>query len=125
MEHGLRFPGPMELFDLAIVYMSLGAPIGVYRYFQIRGDGQVPRLFRAAAVWLLWPLAAFILLTRIFRKKRFITQIAAPFDLDATLKRRQRELIRALSSTMEPRKVFEVRSAVERYGGLTSAALLD
>lgn len=112
----------MNFSDIFIIYLSCGAPFGVYFYFQRR------KKLTSAEVWLksfltvlVWIPYAFLILNDFATKrnnKKLFDQIT---DLDAQINEIQKKLLRIQLDSKNRIPSFEFREIIERYSGLTLA----
>ncbi|MDM7924017.1 MAG: hypothetical protein QUS14_17130 [Pyrinomonadaceae bacterium] len=119
----------MSLFEAVIIYSALGAPVAMYRFFQL------PRPFRAATVisvfsaLLLWPVGA----ARIFLSNLRGEADVSNFDTRRSLDARIIENVNILKDSLIAERFHGENGAVyssgaeaiERYVGISIATAAD
>ncbi len=117
----------MNFTDLLIIYFSIGAPFGVYSYFQNRSElYQNDSLLKAVFPFLFWfPTAFELLKNKTFSrntvsasgyKERF-TASAEETKLYSV----QKQLEKKFQKSSCKISIYEFREILERYAGLTIA----
>jgi hypothetical protein len=116
----------MNAFEIFILYLSCGAPFGVYYFFQNRHKSSTStallKSFLTVVVWI--PYALRILNANVTRKLSD-SKFDATGDSDAALGRKldeiEKRMLRLLVESKAPVSVLEFREVIERYTGLTRA----
>lgn len=112
----------MTVTEFLIVYLSIGAPFGVYFFLNHR-TYSFAFLIKAIAAALFWCFYAGILIVR--RSDKFTkTQSASDSNGDSKVEQATRTLLALYSEIPASGKnipFFDFRETVERYIGLTSA----
>lgn len=101
----------MTWFEAIIIYLAVGAPFGVHRFFSTRGDKILTRFVTSLFHFVLWVPFALISLTKLIRPK------TASEKLKQKIANLQTELERADIGKVS---IFEIRRVIERYVGLRS-----
>jgi hypothetical protein len=110
----------MNIFDFFIIYLSCGAPFGVYHFFlnrkKLTSTSLYVKSFLTVFVWIPY---AFILLNDFATKRTLANQFARKAQSDARLFEIQKLLLQLQADSKEKISVFEFREILERYAGLT------
>lgn len=101
----------MTWFEAIIIYLAVGAPFGVHRFFSTRGDEMMTRLVTSVFHFVLWVPFALISLTAFAKPK------SSSEKLKQRLANLQSELERTDIGNVS---IFEIRRVLERYVGLRS-----
>jgi len=112
----------MTISDYMIIYLSAGAPFAVFAFLQMTDAPLVRRIVTAAAVMLVWPVAAAIWIVRRLRG------IEHPFGFELADKSRDSKihgianrLERSILGNGSAVSLYEWREIYERYTGLSLA----
>lgn len=105
----------MNIFELTIIYLALGAPFGVYYVTAHSADTATSAFWNAALNLFLWP--AYV---SLFVYARILGKLPRPETADNVLLDIEAAASRCLDANA--RRVF--RDAVARYIGLSEAAEL-
>lgn len=113
----------MNFYDLLIIYLAGGAPLGVYYYFQNRRAGNVELLWLKTLVnFLFWiPFAFKILSENKSFKSVFDFGKNTDSDIEKKIAPLRKDLETSIIKNIPQLSVFEVREILERYTGLTIA----
>lgn len=120
----------MTLNDLLIIYLSCGAPFGVYYFFDKKSEFSFRNLiFKSFLVFVFWiPLAFSLLLKKRFFGSRFDllnTDFDKEFDSDLQTEEKlaflQKQFEKILLKNNLTISIYEFREVVERYIGLSFA----
>jgi hypothetical protein len=121
----------MNISDYLIIYFSIGAPFGVYTYFQTRLElNQNRSRQKALAAFFLWMPVAF----RLIRAYKFFDDITSgvkykkiPINSlsEENLPAIQKKMEKFLSVNDSQISIFEFRETSERYAGLTAALKIE
>lgn len=122
------FLNVMNAFEIFILYLSCGAPFGVYYFFQNRHKTSLTRAllesFLTVVVWI--PYALKVLNANITKNKFAATKFDAMEESDAVWRKKldviEKQMLQILLDSKAPVSVFEFREVLERYSGLTLAA---
>jgi hypothetical protein len=118
----LRFVSvAMQLLELLIIYLSIGAPFGVYFFLINRQSRQNSYLFfLSILVALVWFGYVFALLRRFDRKTFFVLDSSRESEVQDAV---NRFLASVSETTVRPENIpfFNLKETVERYAGLTLA----
>jgi hypothetical protein len=116
----------MNISDILIIYLALGAPVGVYKFLQSRDLATGRRTFRSILAWLFWIPTAMRLVyrsvTNAYSRPGFVSQRGLDSSDPALTELRENirlELTRVDRGTFPPHLVREV---LERYIGLSRAS---
>jgi hypothetical protein len=120
----------MNAFEIFIIYLSCGAPFGVYFFFQHRQKSTFPivllKSFLTVVVWI--PYALRILNANV-TKKSSVSKFDTLDESDAALRKKldeiEKRMLQILLDCKREVSVFEFREVVERYSGLTLAGQTD
>lgn len=118
----------MNAFEIFILYLSCGAPFGVYFFFQHRKSARrVPVILKSFLTVFVWIPYALRLLNANVTKRLSASKFDAAGETDADFLKKQLDEIekRMQQILVESRaevSVFEFREVFERYSGLTLAA---
>lgn len=105
----------MNLIDLTIIYLTCGAPFGVYYFYQQRDFSN--KFWRSVLVTLFWFPYAFRLL-HTFVTKRFHNQTLDEKSLTDSFEKKFAQILLAENVDVF---LFDFRETFERYAGLTKA----
>ncbi len=113
----------MNFYDLLIIYLACGAPLGVYYYFQNRRAGNTHLLWLKTLInFLFWIPYAFQILSE---NKSFKNVFDFGENTDSDIEKKiiplRKELETAIVRNIPQLSVFEAREILERYTGLTIA----
>lgn len=116
----------MNSFEFFILYLSCGAPFGVYFFFQNRHRaGFMVALMKSFLTVVVWIPYALKLLNANITKNSSVSKFAASDESDAVLIRKlddiQKRMLQILLESRTDVSVFELREVIERYAGLTLA----
>lgn len=113
----------MNFYDLLIIYLACGAPLGVYYYLQNRRAGNIELLgLKTLVNFLFWiPFAFQILSENISFKSIFDFGEKTDSDIERKIAPLRKELETAIAANIPQLSIFEVREILERYTGLTIA----
>ncbi|HXG83490.1 MAG TPA: hypothetical protein VNI84_05615 [Pyrinomonadaceae bacterium] len=117
----------MNITEFLVIYFSIGAPFGVYTYFQnrVESNRNGSRL-KTLAAFFFWLPAAFRLIRRYeffdkavfyFRNKKYSLNFPREKNAFAIQKRLEKLFMRNDSGI----SIFEFRETLESYAGLTFA----
>ncbi len=128
----------MSFYDLLIIYLACGAPLGVYYFFQNRRVANRNSLWLKTFVnFLFWiPFAFQILLENKIFGKLFNNIFERRENTDSDIEKRIAPLGKSLETAIIKNipqsaenipkfSVFEVREILERYTGLTLACQIE
>jgi hypothetical protein len=124
----------MHWSDLLIIYLSCGAPFGVYFFLQSRKRGiSTGLLLRAGAATLFWIPFAYLLwrknVAKRLTKKEFFLPNPEISLLEQQISVLQEQILQAFielnSKTGQKLHFFAFRDVLERYAGLTLAVKAD
>ncbi len=108
----------MNVTDFFIIYLSCGAPFGVYFFLQKRNQSNRRKLYLKSLLTLfVWIPYAFQLLSDFATKKSQKEKLAA----EEKLLDFQKQIAQCLIDSGASGKLFEFREILERYAGLTLA----
>jgi len=103
----------VNLFDLTIIYLALGAPLGVYHIATHWEGPAVSTVSFSALNVFLWPVAAFAFAFAHLRNTAHSHKATMPACIAS--------LNSAAASVFAPDKAFEMRNVLEAYVGLSEA----
>ena len=117
----------MTLYDFLIIYLTCGAPLGVYYFLQHRSVFNSKRLWLKTILnFFFWQPAAYHFLRKsdwlknIFNKL-FARKSLSDAEIENKLRPLQKHLEEAVLESQTKVSVFELREIFERYAGLTLA----
>lgn len=102
-----------NLFELAVIYLAFGAPVGVYHLVTHWARSPVPTLSTAAVNTFLWPLAALV-----FLYGRLGGTLGLPPERADEI---ASDLNRVAETVLPTGEFFIFRDAVATYVGLSQA----
>jgi hypothetical protein len=130
----------MTLLDVLIIYLTLGAPVGVYRFLQLPRPISLTTLFRIAGAFLLWVPYAFVIMRetipQIVRNPDFVSAYHSDSgihenvqllrseyqaSLDGICRRDLREMLKSFDRYVSLYLMFKTESDAE--GGQTNELL--
>ncbi|MDQ3321550.1 MAG: hypothetical protein M3525_03705 [Acidobacteriota bacterium] len=117
----------MNTTDFLIIYFSVGAPFGVYTYFQNRAElNRNDSRLKTLAAFFFWLPAAFRLIRKhkLFDKAVFhLKNKKSPANSSGEKRARaiQKQLEKLVPRSDFNISIFEFRETLERFAGLTSA----
>jgi hypothetical protein len=118
----------MTLTDILIIYLTFGAPLGVYKYLQNRAMSRRRRILYSLSTFVFWVPAAVQIVYLYFRNAYSGDGFVSKQDLDVTEKRLA-EISEALRLELigfgGAAGVHDVRETIDRYVGLAAAARKD
>jgi hypothetical protein len=120
----------MNAFEIFILYLSCGAPFGVYFFFQHRKNSRrAPIVLKSFLTVFVWIPYALRLLNANVTKKLSVSKPGAAVDADSGfLKKRldeiEKQMQQILVGSRTETSVFEFREVFQRYSGLTLALRL-
>ncbi|MDQ6788130.1 MAG: hypothetical protein M3033_15100 [Acidobacteriota bacterium] len=118
----------MTISDLLVIYFSIGAPCGVYVYFQVRGKSAPKKLWlKALFTFFFWmPTAVRFLLHNKSIRTVFYSETEdenlPSFEREQKLYSIQKHLENFLLESNLKISIYEFREMLQRYIGLTFAA---
>jgi hypothetical protein len=120
----------MNASEIFILYLSCGAPFGVYFFFQNRHKSAFPiALLKAFLTVVVWIPYALRLLNANVTKNKSVTRFDALDESDSALRekldRLERQMLQIFLGSRAEVSVFEFREVLERYSGLTLAMRTD
>lgn len=116
----------MTISDLVVIYFSIGAPCGVYVYFQFRGSSAQTKLWlKTVSAFFFWMPTVF----RLLLNNKFIQNSFSPDqENDAPFLAREEKLYsiqkRLEKFSVESKyetSIYQFREMLQRYIGLTFA----
>jgi hypothetical protein len=120
----------MNAFEIFILYLSCGAPFGVYFFLQNRHKSTfltaLLKAFLTVVVWI--PYALQVLNANITKKlsdSKFDTAGESDAALEKKLEEVEKTMLQILFESKAGISVFEFREVLERYSGLTLARQTD
>jgi hypothetical protein len=115
----------MNIIDLLIIYLSFGAPCGVYFFFQNRTKlDREKLLLKSFLTVFVWIPYAFRLLHDFATTKLRMSRLDAEFSADRKLQEIQKQLSLLLVDSSVKVSLFEFREILDRYAGLSLACNL-
>lgn len=116
----------MTLTDFIIIYLSCGAPFGVFYYYQQRDSANFTnRLFNSTLVTIIWIPFAIKLLHLYVTNKLIKSYFAQKSDLDSIINDFEKNFGKILLNDKINISIFEFREVLERYAGLTKALQIE
>lgn len=119
----------MTLTDFIIIYLSCGAPFGVYNFYQKRAAlSFTKQLLNSILVTLFWIPYAIRLLHSFITNKLITIHFEKKENLDSIIDEFEKSFGKILLINKVDITIFEFREVLERYAGLTKASkteLLD
>jgi hypothetical protein len=113
----------MNLVDLLIIYLTCGAPFGVYYFFQTRNySASLKLIFQSILIALFWIPYAIQLLHSFVTKRFRSNEFAENNQMDSAINEIERKFAQILHEENSEISVYEFRETFERYQGLTKAA---
>ncbi len=114
----------MNFTDLIIIYLTCGAPFGVYFFFQNRENYDIfQRLLKSLLIGLFWIPTGFRFLHQFVIKKLLKSQFAENNSTDSSQKVKITQFERVFSKYLLKNNceisLFDFRETFERYVGLT------
>ena len=110
----------MNLLDIIIIYLTCGAPFGVYFFHQQRDDSNSPKLWiNSLLATLFWFLYAFRLLHSVVTKRFLNHQFAEKKLSDSLVSEIEKKFSQILLEEKVDVELFDFRETFERYLGLT------
>lgn len=103
----------LDLLDITVVYLALGAPLGVYHLVTHWSDSLAATFSLAIANVFLWPVAAFVFLYRKARDPRSGVIRASETKTAA--------IESAAESVLSTEELFVFRETVSRYAAISTA----
>lgn len=117
----------MNTTDFLIIYFSIGAPFGVYTYFQSRIElNRNSSRLKTLSAFFFWLPAAIRLIRQYKLFDKAVSYVKNKKSLSTSPERKniyaiQKQLEKHLSSDDSGISIFEFRQTLERYAGLTAA----
>lgn len=113
----------MNLVDLLIIYLTCGAPFGVYYFFQNRNySASFKLIFHSILVALIWIPYAIRLLQSFVTKKFRSDEFAENNQTDSVINEIERKFAQIIYEESSEISVYDFRETFERYLGLAKAA---
>lgn len=113
----------MNLVDLLIIYLTWGAPFGVYYFFQNRNySTSIKLVFQSILVALIWIPYAIRLLHSFVTKKFRNNEFADNNQTDSIVNEIERKFAEIIHEETSIISIYEFRETFERYLGLAKAA---
>lgn len=114
----------MNLIDIIIIYLTFGAPFGVYFFYQQRDFSNSPKVWiNSLLVTLFWFPFAFKLLHLVVTKRFRNSQFAEKTLSDSLLRSKIENFEKIFSQILLEKNVdislFDFRETFERYVGLS------
>jgi hypothetical protein len=124
------FLSVMNSLEIFIIYLSCGAPFGVYFFLQNRNRMKPFEAYlKSFLTVIVWIPYAFRLLNTNITKKLTAVDFDKSADSDSRLKERidevQKRLARIFTQADASFPIFEFREVTERYAALTLAGQID
>ncbi len=119
----------MNAFEIFILYLSCGAPFGVYFFFQHRKNSRrAPLILKSFLTVFVWIPYALRLLNANVTKKLSVPKSSATSEPDSGFLRKrldeiEKRMLQILVGSRAEVSVFEFREVFQRYAGLTLAAM--
>jgi hypothetical protein len=116
----------MNLTDFFLIYLSCGAPFGVYFFLQHRKHTPAPGLWlKSFLTVFVWIPYAFRLLHDFVTRRSKLKDSSKGNSVDFRLHKIQKAFFQLQSRTQTELPPFEFREVIERYTGLTLASLTN
>lgn len=103
----------MNLLDISIIYLAVGAPFAVYYFFQYFRRRNSTLWFKAALVFFGWIFYLLFLL-----REKSGKNLATAVNLRDEIALRQNHLEKLFPADAAQNSFFEFRETLERYAGL-------
>lgn len=113
----------MSISDLIIVYLALGAPLGVYFHINNRNRFSSTKLWiKTIFIFILWiPFLFKLILSKKYFTQRIYVHSNGKRDIERAIYKITKNIEALLRHTFIDVSIYEFRETFERYVGLTIA----
>lgn len=117
--------GSVTIFDSLVIYLTLGAPFAVYRFFQLSRPIRARSIALLAFSFLFWPPSAYHLVRRSLSNSSRVSHFVTRKSLDARIitveENFRSSLERAISNSLPDNHRRSFMALLDRYVGLRLA----